>query len=297
MQIKWLEDFVALAHARSFTRAAELRNVTHPAFGRRIKSLEAWAGTPLIERDNQKPVRLTAAGNALLESADEMLRGLQGAREGMLLAAGKQERSVVLATGRTLARTLVPDWLVRLRGLIDEADMHIRTDSLAGVAQMIERGDADFALLHHHPVLAVKLDPRQFVHVTVATDKLVPVARANADARPMFSLLDGETVPYLAYAPTLAMGRLVADHLANNPAAPLLRRRIESDSADAQYEYVERGLGVAWLPWSMAHPACRSGLMAPAGDRKMEVRFEIRLYRPKKRLTPLREAVWQRWTK
>jgi DNA-binding transcriptional LysR family regulator len=266
VQIKWLEDFVALAHARSFTRAAELRNVTHPAFGRRIKSLEAWAGTPLIERDNQKPVRLTAAGDALLESADEMLRGLQGAREGMLLAAGKQERSVVLATGRTLARTLVPDWLVRLRGLIDEADIHIRTDSLAGVVQMIERGDVDFALLHHHPVLAVKL-------------------------------LDGKTVPYLAYAPTLAMGRLVADHLANNPAAPLLRRRVESDSADAQYEYVERGLGVAWLPWSMAHPACRSGLMAPAGDRKMEVRFEIRLYRPKKRLTPLREAVWLRWTK
>ena len=297
MQIKWLEDFVALAHARSFTRAAELRNVTHPAFGRRIKSLEAWAGTPLIERDNQKPVRLTAAGDALLETADEMLRGLQGAREGMLLAAGKQERSVVLATGRTLARTLVPDWLVRLRGLIDEADIHIRTDSLAGVVQMIERGDVDFALLHHHPVLAVKLDPRQFAHVTAATDKLVPVARANADGRPMFSLLDGKTVPYLAYAPTLAMGRLVADHLANNPAAPLLRRRVESDSADAQYEYVERGLGVAWLPWSMAHPACRSGLMAPAGDRKMEVRFEIRLYRPKKRLTPLREAVWLRWTK
>lgn len=51
MQIKWLEDFAALAQARSFSRAAELRHVTHPAFGRRIKALEAWAGTPLIERD------------------------------------------------------------------------------------------------------------------------------------------------------------------------------------------------------------------------------------------------------
>jgi DNA-binding transcriptional LysR family regulator len=297
MQVKWLEDFVALARLRSFTRAAEFRNVTHPAFGRRIKSLEVWAGTALIERDNQKPVRLTAAGEALLESADEMLRGLQDARKSVLLAAGTQERSVVLATGRTLARTMVPDWLVRLRGLIDEADLHIRTDSLANVVQMIERGDADFALLHHHPVAAVKLDPRQFSHVTVATDKLVPVARANAEGRPMFSLLDGTPVPYLAYAPTLGMGRLVADHLANNPVAPLLQRRVECDSADAQHEYVERGLGVAWLPWSMVRLACHSGLMAPAGDRKMEVRFEIRLYRPKKRLSPVGEAVWLRWTK
>jgi DNA-binding transcriptional LysR family regulator len=297
VQIKWLEDFVMLAKTRSFTRSAELRNVTHPAFGRRIKSLEAWAGTPLIARDNQKPVRLTAAGEALLEFAEETLRGLQGARENMLIAAGKNERSVVLVTGRTLARTMVPDWLVRLRGLLDEADLHIRTDSLASVAQVLERGDADFALLYHHAALAVKLDPRQFTHMTVATDRLVPVARADAEGRPLFSLLDDKPVPYLAYASTLAMGRLVADHLANHPAAPLLRRRIECDSADAQHEYVERGLGVAWLPWSMAHPSCKSGLMAPAGDRKMEVRFEVRLYRAKKKLSSVAESIWSRWTK
>lgn len=297
MQIKWLEDFVALAKTRSFTRSAELRNVTHPAFGRRIKSLEAWAGTPLIARGNQKPLRLTAAGEALLESAEETLRGLQGARDNLLIAAGKHERSVVLVTGRTLARTMVPDWLVRLRGLLDEADLHIRTDSLANVAQVLERGDADFALLYHHAALAVKLDPRQFMHVTVATDRLVPVARADAEGRPLFSLLDNKPVPYLAYAPTLAMGRLVADHLANHPAAPALRRRIECDSADAQHEYVERGLGVAWLPWSMAHSSCKSGLMAPAGDRKMEVRFEVRLYRAKKKLSSVAESIWSRWTK
>ena len=51
MQLKWLEDFVALAQERSFTRAAELRHVTHPAFGRRIRALESWVGTPLIERE------------------------------------------------------------------------------------------------------------------------------------------------------------------------------------------------------------------------------------------------------
>ena len=47
MQLKWLEDLVALAQTRSFSRAAELRHVTHPAFGRRIKALEDWAGAAL----------------------------------------------------------------------------------------------------------------------------------------------------------------------------------------------------------------------------------------------------------
>ncbi|WP_373791340.1 helix-turn-helix domain-containing protein, partial [Delftia acidovorans] len=58
MQGKWLEDFLLLAQERSFTRAAELRHVTHPAFGRRIRALEAWAGTPLVEPGGG-PVRLT----------------------------------------------------------------------------------------------------------------------------------------------------------------------------------------------------------------------------------------------
>ena len=37
---KWLEDFIALARERSFSRAAEQRHVTQPQFSRRIRALE-----------------------------------------------------------------------------------------------------------------------------------------------------------------------------------------------------------------------------------------------------------------
>ena len=58
MHIKWLDDFVSLAKTRSFTRAAEERQVTLPAFGRRIKSLESWVGVPLVNRGTY-PATLT----------------------------------------------------------------------------------------------------------------------------------------------------------------------------------------------------------------------------------------------
>jgi len=45
MELKWLEDFVSLAETHSFSRSAELRHVTQPAFSRRIQALEAWLGT------------------------------------------------------------------------------------------------------------------------------------------------------------------------------------------------------------------------------------------------------------
>ena len=291
MHLKWLEDFIALADAGNFSRAAEQRNVTHPAFGRRIQQLEQWAGAPLVER-GRSPARLTAAGATLLETARLMVAGLESSRAELLGAAGRQARTVTIATGRTLARTVLADWLVRLQPIVREAQVRVVTSSLADSVSMLERNEADFSLVYHHPALTVRLDGRQFSFVTLASDKLVPVSRADAGGQAVFSMASGAPLPLLAYGQTLAMGRLLEDHLAHNRHAPAVVRRIECDSADALEEYVLKGLGVAWLPWSTVQAHCKAGRMALAGDRRMEVRFEVRLYRPKRRAQALAEAVW-----
>jgi len=78
VQLKLLEDFVELARTRSFTRAAENRFVTHPAFGRRIRALDEWLGARLIERT--KPLELTAAGTVFLDAATNAIDILHGVR-------------------------------------------------------------------------------------------------------------------------------------------------------------------------------------------------------------------------
>jgi DNA-binding transcriptional LysR family regulator len=292
MQLKWLEDFIVLAQERSFTRAAELRHVTHPAFGRRIRALEEWAGTPLVEKGGG-PVTLTAAGKRFLETAGQMARSLAQSHEEMQSMAGRTARTVTITTGRTLARTLLADWLVRLPRALHASELCIRTGSLAETVAQLERSEADFSLVYHHTALAVRLDARQFTHVTVASDRLVPVARAATQGRPMHRIdPEGPPAAYLAYAPQLALGRLVEDHLANHPQAPRLQRVVECDSPDALYEYVLRGVGMAWLPWSLVHADCKAQRLSLAGDARMEVRFDVRMYRPKRRLTPLAEAFW-----
>ncbi len=294
MQIKWLEDLVALAQTRSFTRAAELRHVTHPAFGRRIKALESWAGAALVER-GKAPLTLSAAGERLVEDARDLLQGVGQAREALQGAAGRQDGTVTLATGRTLARTLVADWLLRLQPLLEQTQgqMQIRTRSLAETAQMLDRGEVDFTLTYHHALLALQLNARQYTYITMAQDRLVPVTRCDARGQRRHEFAAGSAVPYLAYAPTLALGRLVADHLANHPQAPLLRRVVECDSADALLEYSLQGSGVAWLPWSLVAAACKAGQLAVLGDARLAIRFEVRLYRAKKRLSELAEAMWK----
>lgn len=293
MQLKWLEDFVVLAQERSFTRAAEIRHVTHPAFGRRIRALEAWAGTPLVERGEGGPVRLTAAGQAFVDTAQQMARNLAQSHDELMAIAGRQARTVTLSTGRTLARTVVADWLVRLRPHLADGELRILTRALADAVLDLQQGVADFSILYHHSTLAVPLDGRQFAHITLATDRLLPVSRAEAGGAPIHRLnADSTAVPYIAYGRTLALGRLVEDLLAHHPLAPSLKRLVECDSPDANYEYVRKGLGVSWLPWSMVHADCKAGMLAPAGGKGLEVKFDVRLYRPKRRLSALAESLW-----
>lgn len=108
MQLGRLEDFIELANTRSFTRAAENRFVTHPAFGRRIRALEQWVGTRLIERS--QPLKLTAAGMVFLDAANNALEVLLNARTQLQDTAATLRSNLKVATGRTLASTFFPDW-------------------------------------------------------------------------------------------------------------------------------------------------------------------------------------------
>src|SRR5580765_5681448 len=80
MELIWFEDYLALAETLNFSRAAELRHVTQPAFSRRIRALEDWVGVDLFERDSH-PVLLTEAGRRFRPVAEELLRHLFQGRE------------------------------------------------------------------------------------------------------------------------------------------------------------------------------------------------------------------------
>ena len=114
METKWLEDFVSLAETRSFSRSAQLRHVTQPAFSRRIQSLEAWAGADLVDRSSY-PTSLTPAGETLYGQALELLQSLQTTRAMLRSHASAGQDVLEFAVPHTLALTFFPAWLARLR--------------------------------------------------------------------------------------------------------------------------------------------------------------------------------------
>ncbi|CAM3654332.1 LysR family transcriptional regulator [Bordetella sputigena] len=298
--LKLLEDLIALARTGSFVRAAELRHVTHPAFGRRIRALEAWAGAPLVRR-GQQPVALTAEGDALLKTAIQVVEQMRLVRHRVRGAGAGGEPVLRIATGRSLARTLVADWIARLRNrapraLNGDAQVEISTGRMQDVVIMMEQNTVDMLCCYEHPAMSASLSAQRYKYITFATDKLVPVSQVDSRGNPRHQLREGgRPTPLIDYAGGLAMARILADRLETTPYAltPFMR----SDSLDAALGAVAHGLGVAWLPWSMVVADCRRGALTALGGRGDEVAFEVRLYRPRVRMTEIAEAAWAATTR
>ncbi|MBO9355796.1 LysR family transcriptional regulator [Bordetella petrii] len=294
--LKLLEDLIALAQTGSFVRAAELRHVTHPAFGRRIRALESWAGAPLVNRQ-RVPVTLTSQGEALLKTATQVVERMGQVRHRIRSSGAAGEPVLRIGTGRSLARTLVADWIVRLRHrrprvIGDSAQVEVCTGTMQYLVPRLEQGKVDFLCCYEHPALSVQLSPQRYRYMTLGTDKLVPVSQADSRGRARYLLRDtGPGVPLITYAGGLAMERIVGERLEATPYALAPFMRI--DSLDAAHGIVLKGLGVAWLPWSMVMGDCRRGSLVALGGRSEEIAFEVRLYRSRARLADLAEAAWE----
>src|SRR5690349_3817802 len=107
MDIGLLRDFVALAELGNFSRAAEARNVTQPAFSRRIRTLEGWVGVDLFHRGAQG-VSLTDAGNEFRRGADELIRRIEQLREETREAGGKNVTALRFASTHALSFSFFP---------------------------------------------------------------------------------------------------------------------------------------------------------------------------------------------
>jgi DNA-binding transcriptional LysR family regulator len=296
MEAKWLEDFIALADTGSFSRAAELRHVTQPAFSRRIQALEAWLGTDLVDR-TVYPTCLTAAGETFHAEAIAMLARLDETRamlRGMRPALGEV---IDFAAPHTLSLTFFPRWLGRIRS---EAGLPGFTARLMALnvhdaAMSLVQGSSDLAMVYYHPRLPVQLDPRRYDMLVLGNEAVLPYARANADGTPQFTL-GADPVPTLAYAPNAYLGRITDLILSAAQPRPRLEVRYETDMAEGLKAMALEGHGVAFLPESAVLREVEAGRLACAGAQYTET-MEIRLYRERPVQgaagKPLLDALWR----
>lgn len=283
MELSWLDDFTALVECANFSRAAESRRLTQPAFSRRIRQLEDWVGTPLFDR-NANPVRPTAAGERFRATADEVLRRLAQGRDEAREAARAEAGALTVAATHALSLTFFPAWLRGLEAKASLGAVHLVSDSLKACEDVMVQGQAQFLLCHHHDAAPGRLDAAQFRWVRVGADALVPVGKGHA--------LTGGGAPFLGYNEESGMGRMVAALLKAKGAEALLARVFTSHLATVLHAMARDGRGIAWLPLSLVADDLAAGRLERAGNGEWDIAMDIRLIRPRSRQSPAAEAFW-----
>lgn len=284
MDLSWIEDFVALAETGNFSRAAAARHCTQPAFSRRIRSLEDWAGAALFNRDTS-PVRLTPAGERFRPTAIEAWRLLVQARDEARQAAHLAEAQLVVAATHALSLLFFPSWLTELEARGPIGPVRLVSDSQKACEELMTQGAAQFLLCHHHPAVPGRLDSGNFHAAPIGRDLLVPVVSPKA-----VPSLAGE-LPYLAYSPESGMGRIVTAQLQSRP--PLrLRPVFTSHLSVVLRTMAGDGRGLAWLPLSLVEADLATGQLVRMGGEDWDIPVEIRLFRPRARQSPAAEAFW-----
>ena len=296
METKWLEDFVSLAETRSFSRSAQLRHVTQPAFSRRIQALEAWAGTDLVDRSSY-PTRLTLAGETLYAQSLDMLQGLQSTRAMLRGHTAAGQDVVEFAVPHTLAFTFFPAWVSSLSDKFGPLKSRLIALNVHDAVMRLVEGSCDLLIAYHHDSQPFQLDPGRYEMLTLGQELLAPYVKPAADGKPLYSLPGqaAQPLPYLGYAPGAYLGRVVDMLLKQSSTAIHLDRVYETDMAEGLKAMALEGHGIAFLPLSAVKKEVRAKKLLSAGA-GLDMLMEVRIYRerPGGKAAPksLAQALW-----
>lgn len=139
MDLKDLRCLVAVAEARSFTRAAEKLYMTQPALSRTINHLEQELGLQLFDRD-ARPITLTRAGEVFYDRARRMLKLEKGLYDDMNRLKSGQHLRLSIEYGMAGHVPLLTQALIKFKKRYPDAiiDVHRQYNALA-IQELLDR--------------------------------------------------------------------------------------------------------------------------------------------------------------
>ena len=302
MNLTWLDDFLTLAETGNFSRAADERYMTQPAFSRRIRALEEWLGTDLFDRSSQ-PARLTDAGLWLRKTAPDLQAQVARMPGEARAVAEANAATLRIAATHALSFTFLPGWLHGLEQRTQLGPVRLLSDVLAHCETLLLQSQVQFVLAHTHALAPGKLQAAGFASVQIGSDVLLPVSAPDAKGQPLHKLTNTNTntnsksktkpVQMLGYSPESGMGGILQEVC--GPALTSLPMRV---SFTAQLASVLRtmaldGRGMAWLPETLVSEDLESGRLVPAASDEWRVVLEVRLFRDRAAMGPAAESFWE----
>src|SRR5262245_62574335 len=165
MDLSALRIFLAVAHERSFSRAAAKVHRTQPAVSQAVRRLERELGEQLFDRSS-KTGTLTEAGRTLQNYGQRLVRLAEETESAVRELRDLRRGRVLIGANEAAVHTLLP-LIARFRQRFPSIAADVRRVPARQIAVEVQQGSLDFGALTFHPSEAGLLE------VPIGADELV----------------------------------------------------------------------------------------------------------------------------
>ncbi len=249
MNTKQLQYVLTLANEGSFSRAADLLNITQPSLSQYIKKIEREIGLELFDRTNGN-VRITDAGRVYIEAGRKILDIEHQMGESFTDLRGSKTGSLIIGAAPYRAASMMPIIAKQFQQIFPGMHLIVREGTTAELVEGMEHGEFDLALT------LMPIDKRLFNYENVVEEELI-LAVPSSYSPFVTVMMDGRKYPAVE-ASVLNEASMVM--LTN---AQFMRKQLENllldnhltvstaaivKSLEAQIEFVKAGVGMALMP-------------------------------------------------
>src|SRR5271167_981379 len=248
MELRSLHYFVRIAELGSITRASAHLQIAQPALTRHVQRLEDEVDAALFTRAN-RGVRLTEAGQKLLESAQRILRDVERAGDEIRAHKAHPSGKIILGVTPTICPVVVPELFARMQRHYPMIELKVVHAGTVRLEEFVVDGRVDLALLAEISKSRLILSSR------LAEEEMVLITRPGARPRGIVSAEELNRTPLIlgdglrAALDVLLAGRGIA-----------LQVDTELNDHETIRLMVQQGVGASILPYSSVCRECARGL-------------------------------------
>jgi len=261
MELHQLRYFCAVAATGSFTGAAELEGISQPSLSQQIRKLEQTVGAPLFTRLGRR-IQLTAAGEALHEHAQEILRHSRDATQRIRQLGQSISGPLRVGAIPTVLPYLLAPRLADFTQRYPEVQVELKEETTTELVKQLQRGELDVILV------ALPLRVAEVVCSELVRDPLMLAVPKN---HPL-------ACKEVAQINTVQEERLLLlreGHCFRGDVLTACTRAraefhaiFESDSLATIYSLVAAGLGISIVP-AMSAPHSSGCILLPLAEPKV----------------------------
>jgi LysR family cys regulon transcriptional activator len=143
-QLRYLAAVVQ--NGLNITTAAKKLHTSQPGVSKQLKLFEEELGFPVFERDGRNLVRVTPAGQEVVDRALRILEEVQNIRRMSSDLRDERSGSLSIGTTHTQARYVLPPVVQAFRGRWPDVDLHLHQGTSEQIADLAKLDRIDFAI-------------------------------------------------------------------------------------------------------------------------------------------------------